>query len=79
MLFIIIRYLFEYELSLASSNICSYLNTDEIGLPDHNLWYFNGYDLDDAFDKYFANPTEVRPPTVYIGFPCTKVSFLVTH
>jgi len=47
-------------------------NADEIGLPDHNLWYFNGYDLDDAFDKYFANPTEVRPPTVYIGFPCTK-------
>ena len=38
-----------------------------------------GYDLDDAFDKYFANPTEVRPPTVYIGFPCTKVSFLVTR
>lgn len=47
-------------------------DADKIGLPDHNLWYFNGYDLDDAFDKYFKNPTEVRPPTVYIGFPCTK-------
>jgi all-trans-retinol 13,14-reductase len=46
----------------------------ELGLPMHNLWYFNGYDLDDAFDKYFANPTEERPPTVYIGFPCTKDS-----
>jgi all-trans-retinol 13,14-reductase len=44
----------------------------EIGLPDHNLWYFNGYDLDEAFDKYFQNPTQHRPPTVYIGFPCTK-------
>ena len=31
-----------------------------------------GYDLDDAFAKYLANPKEVRPPTVYIGFPCTK-------
>ena len=47
-------------------------DADELGLPTHNLWYFNGYDLDDAFDKYFANPREVRPPTVYIGFPCTK-------
>jgi all-trans-retinol 13,14-reductase len=36
----------------------------EIGLPTHNLWYFNGYDLDQAFDEYFANPTEKRPPTV---------------
>ena len=45
---------------------------DDLGIPSHNMWYFNGYDLDDAFDKYFANPTEVRPPTVYIGFPCTK-------
>lgn len=44
----------------------------ELGLPTHNLWYFNGYDLDRRFDEYFANPTEVRPPTVYIGFPCTK-------
>ena len=44
----------------------------ELGLPTHNLWYFNGYDLDDAFDKYFADPTHVRPPTVYVGFPCTK-------
>jgi hypothetical protein len=47
-------------------------NADEIGLPDHNLWYFNGYDLDNAFDAYFKDPTSVRPPTVYIGFPCTK-------
>ncbi len=47
-------------------------DAEEIGLPDHNLWYFNGYDLDEAFDKYFANPTEHRPPTVYIGFPTTK-------
>jgi len=47
-------------------------DADEIGIPKHNMWYFHGYDLDDAFDEYFANPTEVRPPTVYIGFPCTK-------
>jgi all-trans-retinol 13,14-reductase len=45
-----------------------------LGLPKHNLWYFNGYDLDEAFDKYFNNPIEERPPTVYIGFPCTKDS-----
>jgi len=47
-------------------------DADEIGLPKHNLWYFNSYDMDKAFDEYFANPTETRPPTVYIGFPCTK-------
>ena len=47
-------------------------DADEIGVPTHNLWYFNGYDLDKKFDDYFANPTEVRPPTVYVGFPCTK-------
>ena len=47
-------------------------NADELGLPTHNLWYFNSYDMDEAFDKYFKNPREVRPPTVYIGFPCTK-------
>jgi len=44
----------------------------ELGLPTHNRWFFNGYDIDEAFDEFFANPTEVRPPTTYIGFPCTK-------
>jgi all-trans-retinol 13,14-reductase len=41
-------------------------------LPKHNLWYMNGYDIDDAFDKYNVDPIHHRPPTVYIGFPCTK-------
>ena len=45
---------------------------EEIGLPEHNLWYFNSYDMDEAFDEYFADPVNHRPPTVYIGFPCTK-------
>ena len=49
---------------------------DEINLPKNNVWYFNGYDLDEAFDAYFTNPTEVRPPTVYIGFPCRKGEFV---
>ena len=44
----------------------------DLGLPTHNLWYFNNYDLDSAFDEYFENPKEIRPPTVYVGFPCTK-------
>jgi len=44
----------------------------DLKLPTHNLWYFNNYDLDTAFDEYFKDPTNVRPPTVYIGFPCTK-------
>jgi phytoene dehydrogenase-like protein len=45
---------------------------EELQLPKHNLWYFNGYDIDRAFDEYFETPCRVRPPTVYIGFPCTK-------
>jgi all-trans-retinol 13,14-reductase len=44
----------------------------ELKLPAHNLWYFNSYDIDDAFDAYFTDPVGQRPPTVYIGFPCTK-------
>jgi hypothetical protein len=45
----------------------------ELKLPTHNLWYFNSYDMDEAFDKYYADPVTHRPPTVYVGFPCTKV------
>jgi len=45
---------------------------DELKLPDHNLWYFNGDDLDAAYDAYYRNPELHRPPVVYIGFPCTK-------
>ncbi|KAL7530459.1 hypothetical protein ACHAXR_003509, partial [Thalassiosira sp. AJA248-18] len=44
----------------------------ELELPTHNLWYFNSYDMDEAFDKYYADPITHRPPTVYVGFPCTK-------
>lgn len=32
-------------------------DADEIRLPKNNVWYFNGYDLDSAFDQYFSNPT----------------------
>ena len=40
-------------------------DSTDIGLPTHNLWYFNcddTNDLDTAFDKYFENPTKHRPP-----------------
>lgn len=47
-------------------------NAEELGLPDHNLWYFHGDDLDESFDNFYDNPAENRPPIVYIGFPCTK-------
>jgi phytoene dehydrogenase-like protein len=47
-------------------------DADQLNLPKHNLWYFHRHDLDTAFDDYFARPIEVRPPTVYIGFPCMK-------
>jgi all-trans-retinol 13,14-reductase len=48
----------------------------DLRLPAHNLWYFNSYDMDTAFDKYYADPVTHRPPTCYIGFP---VSFLAMH
>ena len=48
-------------------------DADEIGIPKTNTWYFNGYDTDECFDKYFEDPTEHKPPTCYLGFPCTKV------
>lgn len=41
----------------------------DLNLPTHNLWYFNSYDMDSAFDKYYADPVTHRPPTCYIGFP----------
>lgn len=47
-------------------------DADEVGIPVTNTWYFNGYNTDKCFDTYFENPTEHRPPTVYLGFPCTK-------
>lgn len=47
-------------------------DADEVGIPKTNTWYFNGYDTDECFDKYFDEPTEHRPPTCYLGFPCTK-------
>jgi hypothetical protein len=47
----------------------------ELNLPTHNLWYFNSYDMDEAFDNYYADPVTHRPPTVYVGFPCTKVKY----
>eukprot|EP00457_Paulinella_chromatophora_P001798 gb/GEZN01001800.1/.p1 GENE.gb/GEZN01001800.1/~~gb/GEZN01001800.1/.p1 ORF type:complete len:678 (-),score=70.35 gb/GEZN01001800.1/:694-2727(-) len=45
---------------------------EELKLPKSNIWYFNKYKMDQAFNEYWADPTTVRPPTVYIGFPCTK-------
>ena len=48
-------------------------DAEEVGIPKTNTWYFNGYNTDECFDKYFADPTEQRPPTCYLGFPCTKV------
>lgn len=48
-------------------------DADDIGIPKTNTWYFNGYDTDECFDKYFEDPTEHKPPTCYLGFPCTKV------
>jgi len=47
-------------------------DSEDVGIPTTNTWYFNGYDTDECFDKYFAEPTEHRPPTCYLGFPCTK-------
>jgi len=44
---------------------------EELKLPDHNIWCFAD-DLDSTFDKYYQNPSAVRPPVTYIGFPCTK-------
>jgi all-trans-retinol 13,14-reductase len=44
----------------------------ELELPDHNIWYFHGDDLDEAYDKFYTNPRLNRPPIVYLGFPCTK-------
>lgn len=28
--------------------------------------------MDEAFDKYYADPVTHRPPTVYVGFPYVK-------
>lgn len=47
-------------------------NPDELELPDHNVWYFNGDDLDMAYDNFYSEEYFHRPPVVYIGFPCTK-------
>ena len=33
----------------------------ELELPTHNLWYFDSYDMDEAFDRYYADPATYRP------------------
>ena len=48
-------------------------DADDVGIPHTNTWYFHGYDTDKCFDEYFNDPTAHAPPTVYLGFPCTKV------
>ena len=48
-------------------------DAEDVGIPVTNTWYFDGYNTDECFDRYFENPTEHRPPTCYLGFPCTKV------
>ena len=60
---------------LSDSNYIFFVgDADDVGIPKTNTWYFNGYDTDECFDKYFEDPTNHKPPTVYLGFPCTKVS-----
>ena len=49
----------------------------DLKLPTHNLWYFNSYDMDSAFDKYYADPVTRRPPTCYIGFPVSFSSLCI--
>jgi len=69
---------FEQTSTLTKSNGHVFLfckiqgDAKDLQLPTHNLWYFHSYDMDQAFDQYFADPVRHRPPTCYIGFPCTK-------
>lgn len=75
---VVVEFLDPKKRSIVESNghvflFCKIKGTaNDLKLPTHNLWYFNGYDLDEAFDKYYIDPAHNRPPTVYIGFPCTK-------
>eukprot|EP00494_Astrolonche_serrata_P033367 UN33636 len=52
--------------------VCLKGDADEMDILKTNGWYINGYDTDDRFNEYFNTPFKVRPPTVYLGFPCTK-------
>lgn len=38
----------------------------DLKLPTHNLWYFNSYDMDEAYDKYYVDPINNRPPMAYM-------------
>lgn len=46
------------------------VNSDNRTVQNLSLFHnFNHYPSLTAFDKYYADPVNHRPPTVYIGFP----------
>jgi all-trans-retinol 13,14-reductase len=52
--------------------VCLKGTPEKLQIPKTNVWYFNGYNTDKVFDQYFASKGLGIPPTVYLGFPCTK-------
>ncbi|MFL5784982.1 MAG: phytoene desaturase family protein [Bacteriovoracaceae bacterium] len=46
--------------------------SEELNHAGGNLWVYNDYDHDRAFDDYYRDPEGKRPPMFYISFPSLK-------
>jgi all-trans-retinol 13,14-reductase len=46
--------------------------SEELNHAGGNLWVYNDYDHDRAFDDYYRDPEGKRPPMFYVSFPTLK-------
>jgi all-trans-retinol 13,14-reductase len=59
----------------STAHACLYIGLNasdaELGLPKHNLWIYDQYDFDEAYDRSLKDP-EGAPTLTYISFPSAK-------
>jgi all-trans-retinol 13,14-reductase len=48
-------------------------STEELGLPRHNVWEYDSYDIDGTFDSFTKGESDL-PPMRYYSFPSAKDS-----
>ncbi len=57
------------------SHVCLYVGLSEsdstLGLPKHNIWKYEDYDLDANFEEHNSKKYS-RSPVIYISFPSSK-------
>lgn len=64
------------DLKPSIAHLCLYIglnkSSEELQLPKTNFWVYPGYDHDENFKKYLADPENEELPVVYMSFPSAK-------